>query len=441
MAPSFFQVLLDPSAPHLLLPPDFVCMHLKNKIPNGPIIQSTNGGYCWKLKIKQIGDSYCFTNGWNNVIKDNNLGFGDFLFFQLVHQSTFKMSIFSPDGCKKSLPSKIEDDDEEEKEDGDDDHDVKDDDDDEKDEGNGDDEDDEDPYFITIISNTHKRLLMIGIDGEGTMTLKNVHGKEWVTGLRLDKSYRSTIRYYLSPKWCVFKRENDLSEGDECVFKFIRSEAITTRFCLHAFEEQDPKIQSTNGGYSWTLKIKQIGDSYRFTNGWNNVVNDIPLGFRNFLFFRLVDQSTFKLSIYKPSGCEKIEHDDDDEKNQEISDDDDDPFFTSVITRTHTCFLRLPGLFAELAGIDGEGTMTLKNVDGKEWVTGLKLDKAFRTRSEGKLLLAKVTKKKCPAGEFPVTEVVKRGRRRPGYELGGDVDVGPVEMCLKCMQATMWSAT
>ncbi|KAI3744532.1 hypothetical protein L1987_57615 [Smallanthus sonchifolius] len=207
MAPSFFQILLDPSAPHLLLPPDFVYMHLRNKIPNGPIIQSTNGGYSWRLKIKQIGDSYCFTNGWNTVIKDIQLGFGDFLFFQLVDQSTFKMSIFSPDGCQKSLPSKIEedddiDDDDDEKEDGDDDDDDDDDEDDDDDdddndathevrsedekddhEGNG---DDEDPFFISIINNTHNRLLrfpagfaeLVGIDGEGTMTLKNVDGNE-----------------------------------------------------------------------------------------------------------------------------------------------------------------------------------------------------------------------------------------------------------------------
>ncbi|KAI3744531.1 hypothetical protein L1987_57614 [Smallanthus sonchifolius] len=74
---------------------------------------------------------------------------------------------------------------------------------------------------------------------------------------------------------------------------------------------------------------------------------------------------------------------------------------------------------------DGEGSMTLKNVDGKEWVTGLRLAKAFDKfiRSEGKLLLAKVTKKKWPAGEIPVMEVRKRGRRRPGYELGSDVDM------------------
>ncbi|MFS8028864.1 putative transcription factor B3-Domain family [Helianthus anomalus] len=65
---------------------------------------------------------------------------------------------------------------------------------------------------------------LMGIDVEGPMKVKNLDGKEWVTGLKLDKSYKSTIRYFLSPGWPRFARENKLAEGDECVFKFIRSE-------------------------------------------------------------------------------------------------------------------------------------------------------------------------------------------------------------------------
>ncbi|KAM0009227.1 putative transcription factor B3-Domain family [Helianthus debilis subsp. tardiflorus] len=88
------------------LPPEYVTMHLVNKITNNPIIRSANGGYSWRLKIKQIGDDYCFVNGWNNVVKDIQLGFGDFLLFKLVDQSTFRMSIYSPDGCEKILQPK-----------------------------------------------------------------------------------------------------------------------------------------------------------------------------------------------------------------------------------------------------------------------------------------------------------------------------------------------
>ncbi|GJT64872.1 DNA-binding pseudobarrel domain-containing protein [Tanacetum coccineum] len=51
--PSFFKVLVDPSTSNLPLPPDFVTMYFKNKIPNDPIIQSLNGEHAWGLKIKK----------------------------------------------------------------------------------------------------------------------------------------------------------------------------------------------------------------------------------------------------------------------------------------------------------------------------------------------------------------------------------------------------
>ncbi|GJS77619.1 hypothetical protein Tco_0727500 [Tanacetum coccineum] len=52
--PSFFKVLVDPSTSNLPLPPDFVTMYFKNKIPNDPIIQSLNGEHAWGLKIKKV---------------------------------------------------------------------------------------------------------------------------------------------------------------------------------------------------------------------------------------------------------------------------------------------------------------------------------------------------------------------------------------------------
>ncbi|GJS37184.1 DNA-binding pseudobarrel domain-containing protein [Tanacetum coccineum] len=64
-----------------------------------------------------------------------------------------------------------------------------------------------------------------GIDREGTIMMKNLAGKEWRMGIRLDKSYL-TEHYYLSTGWCKFRRYNKLSEGDKCVFKYIRSERL-----------------------------------------------------------------------------------------------------------------------------------------------------------------------------------------------------------------------
>ncbi|KAI3818178.1 hypothetical protein L1987_11981 [Smallanthus sonchifolius] len=268
-SPSFFKILLDASAPHLPLPPDFISRHLENKIPKDPMIRSATGGHSWRLKIKKIGESYCFSDGWDNVVADVKLGFGDFLVFQFDDKSSFEMMVYSPSGCEKEIPPKfgndsgttydddvvVEEEEEEEEEDEvevedeeEDEIEVEDDDDDdeeeeeyvdEKDEGDDDGEDDGDgdgdidgndgdPFFMTVISETHRYMLRLppefvwlaGIDGEGTLTMRNLDGKEWETKLRLEKSER----YCVSVGWIDFLRSNDLCEGDECVFKFIRSE-------------------------------------------------------------------------------------------------------------------------------------------------------------------------------------------------------------------------
>ncbi|KAK9050984.1 hypothetical protein SSX86_027609 [Deinandra increscens subsp. villosa] len=373
MPNSFYKILLNPSAHHLSLPPDYLNMQLKKKISKSPIIRSANGGYSWRLKIKKIGDSYCFTNGWNNVVTDIQLGFADFLFFQLVDHSTFKMSVYSPNGCEKILPPKIDED------------------------YKNDDEvnvDGENPFFTIIINHTHKKLLrfptgfaeLVGIDGEGTMVLKNLDGKEWVVGLRLDKSYRSSTRYYLSSKWRVFRRQNRLFEGDKYVFKFIRSEGklLVAKVPKKKQPSHPKEIEHDNGG--------PVDEDYKT---------------------------------------------DDNDRDDEVNVDDENPSFTMIINKTHKYMLRFPAGFAELAGIDAEGTMVLKNRDGKEWVLGLKLDRSYASiryylsskwtafrrenrlsegdecvfkfiRSEAKLLLAKVIKKKRSPRPVDRVRVVKR---------------------------------
>ncbi|MFS7948977.1 putative transcription factor B3-Domain family [Helianthus anomalus] len=145
MASSFFKILLDPSADHMSLPPEYACMHVENKITNSPIIRSANGGYSWRLKIEENGDGdgYCFVNGWNNVVEDIQLGFGDFLFFRLVDGSTFRMSIYSPDGCEKILQPKCDESCHEKNE--------------EKEKS---DDHDDDPFFVAIVTLTHARYLV-----------------------------------------------------------------------------------------------------------------------------------------------------------------------------------------------------------------------------------------------------------------------------------------
>lgn len=79
-----------------------------------------------------------------------------------------------------------------------------------------------------------------GIDRKGTIIMKNQDGKEWEMGVRLDKSY-GTERYTLSRGWREFKRCNKLTEGDECVFKFITSE---NKLCLAKVTKTKPATEA-----------------------------------------------------------------------------------------------------------------------------------------------------------------------------------------------------
>ncbi|KAI3694301.1 hypothetical protein L1987_77265 [Smallanthus sonchifolius] len=110
MAPSFFKVLRHPSAHHLPLPPDFVGMYMEDKIPKGRVMLRASGGHSWRLKIRKISDSYCFTGGWNKVVRDVPLGYADFLIFHLLDPCTFSVTIFKPNGCELVLPKKELDD-------------------------------------------------------------------------------------------------------------------------------------------------------------------------------------------------------------------------------------------------------------------------------------------------------------------------------------------
>ncbi|GKA03395.1 DNA-binding pseudobarrel domain-containing protein, partial [Tanacetum coccineum] len=91
--------------------------------------------------------------------------------------------------------------------------------------------DDVDPFFVVDISTSHKFMLRLppdfvelaGIDGKKNIIIKCLDGNEIEMVLRPVKQGHST-RYYLSMGWSAFRRSNNISEGDECVFKYITSE-------------------------------------------------------------------------------------------------------------------------------------------------------------------------------------------------------------------------
>ncbi|GKE76584.1 DNA-binding pseudobarrel domain-containing protein, partial [Tanacetum coccineum] len=58
--------------------------------------------------------------------------------------------------------------------------------------------------------------------------MKSIDGNETQIAVRPDKRFNSA-RYYLSLGWVAFKQSNNISQGDECVFKYITSE---DKMCL-----------------------------------------------------------------------------------------------------------------------------------------------------------------------------------------------------------------
>ncbi|KAL7604511.1 hypothetical protein Lser_V15G14824 [Lactuca serriola] len=268
--PSFFKILLDRSAPHLELPPGFVHKHLEKKIPENPILLSRNGGYEWRLKIKKEGEIYYFADGWSDVVEDSDLGFGDFLVFWLLDESTFKLSIFSPNGCEKNFPLKIQDehDDTEEEEEEEKEEDNYDDDggngveyeEDDDDDGGDIDGDDGDPFFIKIISKDKYTLRiplafsrLTGLKAGRSINMKNIEGKEWSMKLCLQSGIKYT-RYYLSGGWSEFKRANELCEGDKCVFKFLKRE---DKFCLAKVTKKSEVLKRKSGRQPPRVVVRQ----------------------------------------------------------------------------------------------------------------------------------------------------------------------------------------
>ncbi|GKA94819.1 DNA-binding pseudobarrel domain-containing protein, partial [Tanacetum coccineum] len=103
--------------------------------------------------------------------------------------------------------------------------------------------DDEDPFFRVTITPSHKSMLRLpidfvasaGIEAKENITMKSLDGNETQMSIQTDKQrhrHRHRDRskqYHLSVGWPAFKRSNNISEGDECVFMYATSE---DKMCL-----------------------------------------------------------------------------------------------------------------------------------------------------------------------------------------------------------------
>ncbi|GKB30578.1 DNA-binding pseudobarrel domain-containing protein [Tanacetum coccineum] len=95
---------------------------------------------------------------------------------------------------------------------------------------------DADPFFVVTITPSHKSMLWLpidfaglaGIDTKRNIIVKSLDGNETQMALR-SCPFKKKQRYCFSIGWRDFKRSNNISEGDECVFTYITSE---DKLCL-----------------------------------------------------------------------------------------------------------------------------------------------------------------------------------------------------------------
>ena len=81
-----------------------------------------------------------------------------------------------------------------------------------------------------------------GIDTKKTLTLRSLDGYEMAMPVQFDTQYGyHTKRYFLLKGWKDFVRASNISEGDKCVFKFIKSE---DKLCLANITKPPPAAEA-----------------------------------------------------------------------------------------------------------------------------------------------------------------------------------------------------
>lgn len=105
---------------------------------------------------------------------------------------------------------------------------------------------------------------MAGINGElDTLIMRNLKGEESQMALRFDKTLK---KFYLSSGWPKFMQSNKLSEGDECVFKFIKSEGKLSLAKITK-KERPGKQPTPRGKFPKTEVVKRKRGRPRLEHG------------------------------------------------------------------------------------------------------------------------------------------------------------------------------
>ncbi|XP_042493927.1 B3 domain-containing protein REM5-like isoform X3 [Macadamia integrifolia] len=98
--PRFFKLILPPFQ-QLSIPKAFL-KHLMDEMSEEGVGEATlRNRQCaqksWHVKVK----GFCFTKGWSDFVRDNDLGFGDFLVFTYKGSMIFDVKVFDRSCCEK----------------------------------------------------------------------------------------------------------------------------------------------------------------------------------------------------------------------------------------------------------------------------------------------------------------------------------------------------
>ncbi|GKC57041.1 DNA-binding pseudobarrel domain-containing protein, partial [Tanacetum coccineum] len=107
--------------------------------------------------------------------------------------------------------------------------------------------DDEDPFFVATIN--HKYMLRLPsdfvalakIDTKEHIIIRSLDGNERQIPMQSYKQFKLTW-YHFSIGWPSFRRSNNISKGDECVFKYIRCE---DKMCLVKVTKRKTQARSS----------------------------------------------------------------------------------------------------------------------------------------------------------------------------------------------------
>ncbi|XP_058180018.1 putative B3 domain-containing protein At5g66980 [Rhododendron vialii] len=262
--PSFSKVLMDDFASKLRIPPEFVMRDLDGKLPAKALIKDRNYSHWWTVKVKTTGEEnhYSFTqSGWRKLVRDCELKEMDFMVFTLVSNSVFEVVRYAPNGCEKDLISNpiigLQDSEQ-----------IK-----ENSavapktrsrkskeadalphpstrrrsrgkvaaEAFGSREQTEHPSFTVVITKYYRSRLTLqksfaretSMATKKSVKLRNEEGKEWTVDICVRTHRTSYGRIDLGVGWPAFCKENEIVDGDSCLFKFIKSAGDVIDVVVH----------------------------------------------------------------------------------------------------------------------------------------------------------------------------------------------------------------